>query len=137
MGFVYSEVRLVNAEDIAMARRCMLDQDEIRHINISVLVDSGAWMLTINENIQKILQLPYERTETGVTADGRKVECDVVGPVRVEWQNRSCNCNAMVLPGDSEPLLGAIPMEEMDLAILAKEQKLVGKHHPDYPVHRI
>jgi clan AA aspartic protease len=137
MGFVYSEVRLMNAVDIEMARQCKLDEDEVRHINISVLVDSGAWMLTINENIQEILQLPYQRTETGVTADGRKIECDVVGPVRVEWQNRSCNCNAMVLPGDSEPLLGAIPMEEMDLAILTKEQKLVGKHHPDYPMHRI
>jgi clan AA aspartic protease len=137
MGFVYDEVKLINAEDFGMARRCMLDQDDVRQINVSVLVDSGAWMLTINENIQSYLQLPFERTDTGVTADGRRIECDVVGPVRVEWQNRGCYCSAMVLPGDSEPLLGAIPMEDMDLAILPKEGKLVGKHHPDYPVHRI
>src|SRR5882762_8194713 len=116
MGLVYSEVKLINADDIVLARRHMLDEDEIRHIGIRVLVDSGAWMLTINENIQEFLQLPFIRRDEGITADGRKVECDVVGPVRVEWQNRNCNCNAMVLPGDSEPLLGAIPMEEMDLA---------------------
>lgn len=115
----------------------MLDEADIRHINISVLVDSGAWFLTINENIQEILQLPFVKREGGQTADGRRIECDVVGPVLVEWQNRNCHCNAMVLPGDSEPLLGAIPMEEMDLAVLPKEGKLVGKHHPDYPVHRI
>ncbi|HWK04903.1 MAG TPA: hypothetical protein VNS58_14780 [Puia sp.] len=137
MGFVYSEVNLVNAGDFEMARRCMLGEDEIRCINVTVLVDSGAWMLTINENIQEFLQLPFLRKEGGHTADGRRIECDVVGPVRVEWQNRVCNCNAMVLPGDSEPLLGAIPMEDMDLAILPNEGKLVGKHHPDYPVHRI
>ena len=137
MGHVYDEVKLINAEDHAMARRCMLDPDEVRSINVRVMVDSGAWMLTINENIQNFLQLPFERKDEGITADGRKIECDVVGPVRVEWQNRSCNCNAMVLPGDSEPLLGAIPMEDMDLAILPKMQKLVGKHHPDHPVHRI
>jgi len=137
MGLVHDEVRLINAGDREMVRRCILDQDDVRQINVSVLVDSGAWMLTINENIQSYLQLPFERRDEGITADGRKVECDVVGPVRVEWQNRSCNCNAMVLPGDSEPLLGAIPMEEMDLVILPKEQKLVGKHHPDYPVYRI
>jgi len=137
MGFVYDEVKLINAEDYAMVRRCVLDQDEIRSINIRVLVDSGAWMLTINENIQDFLQLPFERKEEAFTADGRKIECDVVGPVRVEWQNRACTTSAMVLPGDSEPLLGAIPMEDMDLAILPKMQKLVGKHHPDYPVHRI
>lgn len=137
MGLVYSQVKLVNAEDLGMARRCMLDEDEVRHINVTVLVDSGAWMLTINENIQEVLQLPFMRKDTGHTADGRRVECDVVGPVRVEWQNRACNCNAMVLPGDSEPLLGAIPMEDMDLCILPLEQKLVGKHHPLYPEHRI
>jgi clan AA aspartic protease len=137
MGIIHTEVNLVNAGDFEMARRCMLDEDEVRKINVSVLVDTGAWMLSINENIQEFLQLPYIRTEPGQTADGRVVECDVVGPVLVQWRNRSCNCNAMVLPGDSEPLLGAIPMEEMDLAVLPKEQKLVGKHHPDYPVHRI
>lgn len=137
MGLVYSEVKLINAGDREMVRRCMMDEDEIRHISIRVLVDSGAWMLAINENIQEILQLPFERKETGYTADGRKVECDVVGPIRVEWRNRGCNCSAMVLPGDSEPLLGAIPLESMDLAILPLEQKLVGRHHPDYPVYRI
>lgn len=137
MGIIHTEVKLINADDLALARRCVLDEDEVRKINVPVLVDTGAWMLSINENIQEFLQLPYIRTEAGETADGRAVECDVVGPVRVEWRNRSCNCNAMVLPGDSEPLLGAIPMEEMDLAVMPKEQKLVGKHHPDYPVHRI
>ena len=137
MGLVYSEVKLINAEDAAMARRHLLDKDEVRHVSVRVLVDSGSWMLAINENIQEILQLPFERKETGHTADGRKVECDVVGPIRVEWENRSCYCSAMVLPGDSEPLLGAIPMEDMDLAILPQERRLVGKHHPDYPMHRI
>jgi clan AA aspartic protease len=137
MGFVYTELKLINAGDIEMARRCMLDEDDVRHINITALVDSGAWHLTINENIQEYLQLPFVRKEGAQTADGRRVEYDMVGPVRVVWQNRSCYTEAMVLPGDSEPLMGAIPMEAMDLAILPLEGKLVGKHHPDYPVYRI
>jgi clan AA aspartic protease len=134
MGFVYTELTLKNAGDMEMARRGMLDADDIRHINITALVDSGSWMLTINENIQEYLQLPFLRKEGGQTADGRRIECDVVGPVYLEWRNRSCHAEAMVLPGDSEPLLGAIPMEQMDLAVLPQEGKLVGKHHPDYPV---
>jgi clan AA aspartic protease len=137
MGFVYTELKLINAGDIEMARRCMLDEDEVRHINITALVDSGAWMLTINDNIQGYLQLPFIRKEGGQTADGRWVECDIVGPVRVEWQNRCCHAEAMVLPGDSEPLMGAIPLEQMDLAVLPLEGKLVGKHHPDYPVWKL
>lgn len=137
MGFVYTEIKLINAEDLGMVRRHIMDQDEVRQTNITALVDSGAWMLTINERIQEYLQLPFVRKDEGCTADGRKIECDVVGPVRVEWQNRNCNCNAMVLPEDGEPLFGAIPMEEMDLVLLAKEQKLVGKGHPDFPLRRI
>ncbi|HTI11376.1 MAG TPA: hypothetical protein VL832_22540, partial [Puia sp.] len=74
MGLVYSEVKLINAEDIGMVRRCIMDEDEIRHISLRILVDSGSWMLAINENIQEILQLPFERRDTGYTADGRKVE---------------------------------------------------------------
>ena len=97
----------------------------------------SAWQMAINENIQEILQLPYVKKQEGHTADGRKVECDVVGPIRIKWKNRLCVLTAMVLPGDSEPLLGAIPLEEMDLAVLPLEGKLVGKHHPDYPIFRI
>ena len=137
MGFVYSEVKLVNAGDVAVACRGMIDEEAIRSINITVLVDSSVCMLTINEDIQESLQLPFVRKDVGFTADGSKIERDVVGPARVEWQNRSCHCSAIVLPGDSEPILGFIPMGEMGLTISPKEQKLVGKHHPDYPVHRI
>jgi hypothetical protein len=137
MGMVYSQVKLVNAGDVAVARRGMLDEVDIRQINISALVDTKICMLAINENIQEFLQLSFVRKDVGFTADGSKIERDVVGPVRVEWHNRSCHCSAMVLPGDSEPILGFIPMGEMDLMISPTEQKLVGRHHPDYPVHRI
>ena len=38
----------------------------------------------------------------------------------------------MVLPGDSEVLLGAVPLEELDVVILPGEQKLaVNPASPD------
>ena len=41
----------------------------------------------------------------------------------------------MVLPGSSEPLLGAIPMEEMDVLIPPLRQELVvNPDHPDMAV---
>ncbi len=127
MGFVYSEVRLVNAGDREMARRCMLDEADIRHINISVLVDSGAWMLTINRNIQDVLQLPFERKEGGQTADGRWIECDVVGPVRVEWQNRSCHCDAMVTAGRQRTFIGRHSDGRNGSGGAAKRRKIGGE----------
>lgn len=34
-------------------------------------------------------------------------------PINVRFTNRKAICSAFILPGDSEPLLSAIPMEEM------------------------
>ncbi len=59
----------------------------------------------------------------------------MVGPVTVLFANRKAVCNAFVLPGDSEPLLGAIPMEEMDVMIHPQRQELiVNPAHPNYAV---
>ncbi len=130
---VYADIRLINEGDLEMVHRCVLDDDDVRKIDIHVLVDTGAFMLGINENIQEILQLRFLQRRTAQTADGRVYEYDVVGPVRVEFQDRFSICNAMVLPGDSEPLLGAIPMEEMNLVVLPLQQKLaVNPAHPEY-----
>jgi hypothetical protein len=71
-------------------------------------------------------------------ASGEVAEYDVVGPIDVRFANRRAVCSAFVLPGDSQPLLGAIPMEEMDVVILPKRQELVvNPQHPDYAVLRM
>ena len=49
---------------------------------------------------------------------------DVVGPVEIRIPHRRCSVDALVLPGDSEVLLGAIPMEDMDLVINSKAQTI-------------
>ena len=42
------------------------------------------------------------------------------------------------MEGDTEPLLGAIPMEEMDVLIHPQRQELVvNPEHPDYAVLKI
>jgi hypothetical protein len=51
------------------------------------------------------------------------------GPIEVHFQGRRCFVGAMVL-GD-EPLLGAIPMEDMDLVIHPSHLKLIV--NPDNP----
>jgi hypothetical protein len=62
-------------------------------------------------------------------------EYDVAGPVNVKFVNRKATCIAFVLPGDNEPILGTIPMEEMDVLILPLRQELiVNPGHPNYAV---
>lgn len=64
-------------------------------------------------------------------ANDQIAEYDVVGPVELRFKNRRTMCNAMVLPGDNEVLLGAIPLEDMDVLIHPQRQELiVNPNHP-------
>ena len=131
MGLIYAEIELINAEDIGLARKNYIDQDEIKKISIDMLVDTGAYNLCINEEIQVQLQLPFVEKRSAFTADNRLIEMDVVGPVIVKFKNRTTSCLAMVLPGNSDPLLGAIPLEDMDVLIHPLRQELIV--NPDHP----
>jgi hypothetical protein len=64
-------------------------------------------------------------------ADGWILECDVASCVELYFKNRRTICNAMTLPGDSEPLLGCIPLEDMDVLIRPLRQDLIV--NPDRP----
>jgi clan AA aspartic protease len=96
------------------------------------MVDSGARTLTINEKIAETLGLPVQRQLDVVLADDSYRKCDYVGPVFIYFENRFSCCNALVLPGADEVLLGVIPLEEMDVIIDPIDQKL--KVHPDRPL---
>jgi clan AA aspartic protease len=135
MGLVYADIELINAVDFENARRHIIGEDEVRRTKLTVLADSGANMMAINETIQAQLELPLQERRKVQMADSRVVEYDVVGPIHIKFANRKATCNAFVLPGDSEPLLGAIPMEEMDVLIHPSRQELiVNPEHPDYAV---
>jgi clan AA aspartic protease len=138
MGTIRAEIELINADDLALERKHHLDKDEVKRIRVKMLVDSGAWMMCINETIQDVLQLPFVEKRKTFLANGVAQEFDVVGPIIVKFENRTATCNAFVLPGDAEPLLGAIPMEEMDVLIHPSRQELiVNPKHPDGAVLRI
>jgi len=131
MGLVYAEIILINGEDLILAKRHIIGDDEIKKMTVSALVDTGAYMLCINENIQEQLQLPVLEKRKGQMANGSVNEYDVVGPVELKFRNRRTMCNAMVLPGDNEVLLGAIPFEDMDVLIHPQRQELIV--NPDHP----
>ena len=131
MGLVYADIELINGGDLEMVRRHMMDQDEVKKMTVHFLVDSGAYNLCINEVIQEQLQFPIVEKRKAQLANGSIEEYDVVSNVEVRFKNRSTTCRAFVLPGDTEPLFGAILMEDMDLVIHPQRQELlVNPEHP-------
>ena len=131
MDHVYAEIELINGYDLEDARKKIIGEEEVRRMKVTALVDTGALMLCINESIQEQLQFPVDEKRKAETADGRIVECDVVKGVELRFKNRKTTCRAMVLPGNCEPLLGAIPLEDMDVLIHPQRQELIV--NPDHP----
>ena len=133
MGLIHADIELINVEDIILERKGLIDRDEIKRLHVNVLVDTCSYMLAINENIQQILQLPVNDKKKARLANEQSIWCDVVGPIEIRFQNRKCICSALVLPGDAEPLIGAIPMEDLDVQINPLRQELVvNPDSPDY-----
>jgi clan AA aspartic protease len=131
MGLIYAEIELINGEDLVLARRNYSGEDEIKRMTVNIRVDTGSVYMCINESIQEQLLLPVLEKRKGQLANGHIVEYNVVGPLEVRFKNRRCSVNAMVLPGDNEPLLGAIPLEDMDVLINPYRQELIV--NPDHP----
>ena len=136
MGIVRTVVTLKNAIDVHKAQEGTIKEQEIRQTSINALVDTGAWTMVINDAIRKELGLNVTRTDTGTLADGSQSKYDIVGPLVVTWKDRSAICEALVLPDAEEALLGAIPLEAMDLIINPRKEEIVGAHG-DQIIHSV
>lgn len=138
MGFVHAEIELINANDLGLAKKHEIGEEEVRRIKVTALADTGCMRLAINENIQEYLQLNVVDKRSWQLANNEWVECDEVGPLEVRFGNRREQLHAIVLPGNSEVLLGVVPMELMDVLIdPARQELIVNPKHPAFAVHRI
>lgn len=124
MGLVYAVIELVNGLDLGNFQTGQIKENKVRSVKAEMLVDSGAYMLCINEKIQAQLELPVKEKQAAIMADGSISKLPIVGPVEVRFKNRRTSVDAMVLPGDNTPLLGAIPLEGMDVVIDPKTQTM-------------
>lgn len=122
MGITYAEIGIEN-----------LFQN--RRMAVKALVDSGSVFMTVPEHIA--VQLGFDTGEVVqrevVLADGSRKAAPMIGPLRIYFADRYCDLSALVL-GD-EPLIGAVPMEMMDLVLHPATQTLsVNPASPFVPV---
>ena len=125
MGLVYAEIELINTEDLMLHRRRLLAEDKIKRMRIRAMVDSGSYMMVITDDIRQQLDLPLIQEQMFRLADDSEIQGEVVGPVEIHFENRSTTVRAVVLPGAEEPLLGSIPLEDLDVVIDPKQQRLI------------
>ena len=87
----------------------------IEGIEVPALADSGSVYLCIPEHVRLQLKLEVLQEREVTLADGSHVSVPYVGPVACRFKNRLGVMGALVL--GNEVLLGAIPMEDMDLVV--------------------
>jgi clan AA aspartic protease len=107
MGLVHARLALKNPR-----------RPELQPVEADALADSAAVHLCIPAHVQIQLGLEEIATKEVTLADGGKKLVPYVGPVELHFKNRVGFAGALVL-GD-EVLLGAIPMEDMDLVIIPR-----------------
>jgi clan AA aspartic protease len=95
---------------------------QLAAVETAALADSGAVYLSIPEHLYLQLELETLDTKEVTLADGSRRAIRYAGPLQVHFKNRSCFVGALVM-GD-QVLLGAIPMEDMDLVIIPQTQVL-------------
>jgi len=121
MGIVHAEVRLSNPR-----------KPKLKAMPVSAIVDTGAMTICIPQHVAVQLQLPEIEKREVTAADERAHVVPYVGPIQIEFQGRTCFTGALVI-GESV-LLGAVPMEDMDLVISPSGQTItVNPKSPNIP----
>jgi clan AA aspartic protease len=128
MGMVFADITLKNEGDVTNVRRGLAKESDIRQTTVTAMVDTGAATLIINEAIRQQLGLEIERNYEATLADGSDQTYGLTETVLIQWKDRDMTCRAVVIPNASEILLGAIPLEAMDLIINPLKQELTGAH---------
>jgi len=127
MGIVHTEITIKNARDVLNVRYENGNAPKVRQATLQVVVDTGAMTLVINEQMRLQLGLAVVGTKQATLADDTKKTVQIAEPVEIHWKNRSMTCQPWVVNSE-RILLGAIPLEDMDLIVDPAKQELIGAH---------
>jgi len=138
MGEISINIELENAEDRAVSKRGYLKESEIRTYSTNAIVDTGAVMLLLPQNVVKKLGLDQQRTVIVSYADDRKEERPVAGPLTIKIGDRFMNTDCIVGPPLCEALVGQVILEELDLLADCTNHKLIPRpESPDFPLLKL
>jgi predicted aspartyl protease len=127
MGIVHAEITLKNTIDVGAYKRNLINEPEIRQAVVQAVVDTGAMTLVINEQLRQQLGLGVVGAKVATLANNVKETVQIAEAVDVHWKNRSMTCRPWVV-GAGRVLLGAIPLENMDLIVDPAGEEVIGAH---------
>jgi clan AA aspartic protease len=135
MGKVMTRIKVSNATDLELVGRGLMAAGDVRSIEIEALVDTGATMLALPEDVAAKLAAPSLGKRKARDARGIVIELEWIGNLRLEILGREMTTDALILPAGATALIGQIPLEALDLLVDPKSRELrVNPESPDMPL---
>ena len=130
-----TNLKITNNTDYDNAAEGLIAASRVRSVEVEALVDTGATMLALPEDVVAALGMPYAGQRKVRDARGIVVSVPWVGGLRIEILGREMTCDALVLPRGATPLIGQIPLEALDLIVDPKSREVsVNPASPDAPL---
>lgn len=129
------KIKLTNDYEMTQAEAGTLDASKVRTAEIEALVDTGATMMMLPADVVEQLGVPVKGYRKVRYADSRVAEVPWVAGIRIDVRGRNAVISALVGAPGSTPLLGQIPLEEMDFVVDPKSRELrPNPASPDAPL---
>ena len=138
MGEIVASMELENTVDRVNASEGLRDKSTVRRATVEGVVDTGAVMLVLPEDVVDRLGLETQREVVVAYANEYQETRQVAGPVTVHIGNRFMNADCIIGPPSSEPLIGQIVLEALDLVADCANRTLGPRpESPDNPLLKL
>ena len=125
MVTIQAEITLKNAADKLNYERGLIKEQDVRSVTVMAVVYTGTLSLIISEELRQKLGLAIKGEEFTLMAfNGQRVSYNLTEEVEIRLKDRYSSIPAVVIPGAANVLLGAIPLENMDLIVNPVTQEL-------------
>ncbi len=126
MGKVIEKIKLTNIFDPS------------KSVEIDAVIDSGATMLALPQDVVEQLALQKDRDVRVRYANNHSEGKSIYGFVRLELAGRRGNFDVLAEPTGATPLVGQVVLELLDLLIDSKSRKLIPNPlSPEMPMMEI
>ena len=128
MGEITVSVTLENPNDRAVFERGYGEESAIRRSSLDAIVDTGAVMLVLPQNVVERLGLEIRQQA------GRRL----ASPLTIRIGDRWMPSNCIVIPTSCDALVGQIVLEGLDLVADCRNRTLAPRpESPDRPLMRL
>jgi clan AA aspartic protease len=117
MGEIRAQLVLENQSDLILADAGHLPRDRVRRVQLEALVDTGAVMTLLPQDVVEQLGLPLDGRIIVTLANEERIELPRARLLSLTLAERQMDTDCLVGPPRCEPLLGQLALERLDLIV--------------------